>query len=547
MTSVAPPSSHSSSYASRVRPARESGFLGLVHAEWTKLRTVRGWVAALLLAVLLPVGITLLGHSECGIVTPAGQTVGCPGLPTGPDGSAVVDTFYFVHQALPADGSITARVTSLTGRHGGAVTQGAANQATAETVPGVEPWSKVGIMIKASTKAGSAYASMLVTGANGTRMQWDYTGDTAGLSGSVSAAAPRWLRLVRAGSVVTGYDSADGVSWTRVGSLAVRGLPASGSVQVGLFATSPSHAVTTSSFGSTSTTGGPSLATGSFDRVSVTGAAAGSWTGSSIQSGAAVQPPQPGGPGIFNGSFRPRGDTAFTVSGSGDIGPNAFDGPDGTGTSPQSALSGMFAALLMVIIVAALFIAAEYRRGMILVTLAAAPSRWRVLLAKAAVIGLVAFVVGLVAVGATLPLGLSRLRSGGNWIAPISALTETRMIVGTALLIAVSAVLALAIGTVARRGVIAIAGVIVVIFVPFMLSQVPGLLPVGAQDWLLRPLPTAAFSLQQAYPAYHQVAAPYWPADGYYPLSPWAGFAVLCAWAVAALALAGWMLRRRDA
>jgi ABC-type transport system involved in multi-copper enzyme maturation permease subunit len=36
-------------------------------------------------------------------------------------------------------------------------------------------------------------------------------------------------------------------------------------------------------------------------------------------------------------------------------------------------------------------------------------------------------------------------------------------------------------------------------------------------------------------------------ADGYYPLSPWAGFAVLCAWAVAALALAAFLLLRRDA
>jgi hypothetical protein len=184
---------------------------------------------------------------------------------------------------------------------------------------------------------------------------------------------------------------------------------------------------------------------------------------------------------------------------------------------------------------------------MILVTFAAAPSRWRVLFAKSLVIGLVTFVVGLVAVGVAFPLGLSRLRSSGNWIPPISAMTETRMIVGTALLLAVSAVLALAIGTLVRRSVVAIAGVIAVIFVPFLLANVPGLLSTGAQEWLLRVLPIAAFSLQQAYPAYHQVVALYWPADGYYPLSPWAGFAVLCAWAVVALALAGWMLRRTDA
>ena len=35
---------------------------------------------------------------------------------------------------------------------------------------------------------------MMVTGGNGVRMQWNYTGDTAGLPGAVSAASPRWLQ-----------------------------------------------------------------------------------------------------------------------------------------------------------------------------------------------------------------------------------------------------------------------------------------------------------------------------------------------------------------
>ena len=37
------------------------------------------------------------------------------------------------------------------------------------------------------------------------------------------------------------------------------------------------------------------------------------------------------------------------------------------------------------------------------------------------------------------------------------------------------------------------------------------------------------------------------PGMGCYPLAPWAGFAVLYAWAAAALALALFLLRRRDA
>jgi hypothetical protein len=79
-----------------------------------------------------------------------------------------------------------------------------------------------------------------------------------------------------------------------------------------------------------------------------------------------------------------------------------------------------------------------------------------------------------------------------------------------------------------------------------MLAHVTGILPTGVEDWLLRLTPTAAFSIQQAYPAYHQVLAPYWPSDGFYPLSPWAGVGVLAAWTGAALIAAGWLLRRRD-
>ena len=39
----------------------------------------------------------------------------------------------------------------------------------------------------------------------------------------------------------------------------------------------------------------------------------------------------------------------------------------------------------------------------------------------------------------------------------------------------------------------------------------------------------------------------YVPQAGYYPLAPWAGLAVLCAYAALALALAVVLLRRRDA
>ena len=54
-------------------------------------------------------------------------------------------------------------------------------------------------------------------------------------------------------------------------------------------------------------------------------------------------------------------------------------------------------------------------------------------------------------------------------------------------------------------------------------------------------------AVQQTLTQYPQVSTVYTPGTGYFPLSPWAGFAVLCAWTAAALALALFLLRRRDA
>ena len=69
----------------------------------------------------------------------------------------------------------------------------------------------------------------------------------------------------------------------------------------------------------------------------------------------------------------------------------------------------------------------------------------------------------------------------------------------------------------------------------------------AAADWLLRLTPAAAFAVQQTLVQYPQVTNTYTAAYGYYPLPPWAGLAVLCAWAALALGLAVFLLRRRDA
>ena len=110
-------------------PVRHDGFGQLLRAEWTKFRTVRGWVIGVLVAVLLIVGLGALtgANSQCSVadVTPQNPNPpiqACPAPPTGPGGEWVSDSFYFVRQPLAGNGSITVRVTSLTGlysTHGG--------------------------------------------------------------------------------------------------------------------------------------------------------------------------------------------------------------------------------------------------------------------------------------------------------------------------------------------------------------------------------------------------------------------------------------------
>jgi ABC-type transport system involved in multi-copper enzyme maturation permease subunit len=517
--------------------AGRDGFAQLLHAEWTKFRTLRGWVAAIVIAVLL--------IDVVGLLVPADNNhcrAGCQShVPTGPGGEAVNDSYYLAGQPLGGDGSITVRVTSLTGviaANGGSV---GPNTPPAKT--GVVPWAKAGIIITGSTRPGSAYAAMMVTGSHGVRMQYDYTGDIAGLAGPVSAVSPRWLRLTRSGDLITGYDSTDGRHWTKVGSARLAGLTAA--VQAGIFATSPLEF--TPNFPSYAESGGgqsSSVATGAFDNVQLRGGAPGGrWAGRPVGTIGAntFNGPQP--PGI---GFRQAGGR-LTVTGSGDIGPVVAAGVNTgyfTGTLADHLL-GVIVALIIMVVIAAMFITVEYRRGLILTTLAASPRRGRLLAAKAVVIGLLAFVLGSAAVAVAVIAGSQLARAGGTYVLPVGWPTEARVILGTGAMLAVASVLALSIGTVLRRSVAAVAAVIVAIVLPYILG-ISGVLPASASEWILRVTPAAGFAIEQSVPQYQQVVGHYGPPD-YFPLAPWSGFAVLCVYAAVALGVAAWLLRRRDA
>jgi hypothetical protein len=141
------------------------------------------------------------------------------------------DAFHFAYRALAGNGQIVARVAS---------------------VGGSQDWTKVGVMMRQTLAANSAHASIFVSLQKGIAFQRRSAAGGISTNTSATGVAPQWVRLARAGSVVTASVSPDGTSWTEVGSDTIS---LSGSVLVGLAVTS--H--TTSR-----------LATGTFDGVAVT-------------------------------------------------------------------------------------------------------------------------------------------------------------------------------------------------------------------------------------------------------------------------------------
>ena len=167
------------------------------------------------------------------------------------------------------------------------------------------------------------------------------------------------------------------------------------------------------------------------------------------------------------------------------------------------------------------------------------------LAAKSIVIGGATFVTGLVAAAITIPIGERLLVNNGNFVYPISWPTELRLIVGTAAVMALSAVFALAVGTIARRSAAAIAVVIVLVVLPYILATA-AVLPAGPSEWLLAGVPGSRFRRPADTDRVPAGGRRLLPAFGFYPLAPLAGLLVLVGYTAAALGLAWYLLRRRD-
>ncbi|MFN0122435.1 MAG: PQQ-dependent sugar dehydrogenase [Blastocatellia bacterium] len=123
----------------------------------------------------------------------------------GLDIGGVMDSFVFLQQAASGDLEITARVAS---------------------VEAATPGTIAGIMMRAGPAPDAAHVMLCLRPAEGVFLSWRAaTGQQAVLVYGGYVMAPQWLRLARAGGVITGSISADGITWTRLGTAPVS-LPA---------------------------------------------------------------------------------------------------------------------------------------------------------------------------------------------------------------------------------------------------------------------------------------------------------------------------------
>ncbi|MDX6307293.1 MAG: type transport system permease protein [Nocardioidaceae bacterium] len=193
--------------------------------------------------------------------------------------------------------------------------------------------------------------------------------------------------------------------------------------------------------------------------------------------------------------------------------------------------SGLFLGQLTICVLGVMVITSEYSTGMIRASLLAEPRRWRMLLAKSMVFTVVVFVVGEIVAFPSFFIGSAILHTH----APVSLGDPgvLRAVIGAGLYLAVLGLFALAIGAIVRNTPGSITGVIGFILV---LSPLAQLLPGNIGKYVHAYLPAEAGQL---------ISYGHAPSDSV--LSPWEGFGVFCLWTVVLLAVATYLLERRDA
>jgi hypothetical protein len=83
----------------------------------------------------------------------------------------------------------------------------------------IDPWSKAGVMIRASLASNAVNAFVGVTPGNGVTWQdRSSTGGGTSYNNTNGLSAPYWVKLVRSGNTFTGSCSPNGATWTQQGT-----------------------------------------------------------------------------------------------------------------------------------------------------------------------------------------------------------------------------------------------------------------------------------------------------------------------------------------
>ena len=212
---------------------------------------------------------------------------------------------------------------------------------------------------------------------------------------------------------------------------------------------------------------------------------------------------------------------------------HTFDAADRATFNPVSiSLSGMMFAVVAFGVLGVLMISGEYSTGMIRSSLTAVPRRLPVLWGKLAVFAGVIFSVSLVASFISFFLGQALLNSHQLGVS-ITAPGALRSVIGAALYVSVAGMIGVALGALLRNtaaGIATFAGIF------FVIPPLTGLLPASISDHLTQYLPS--YAGEAVWGGVRGVTN---------ALSPWTGFALLCAYAVVLIAAAALRLRRVDA
>jgi ABC-2 type transport system permease protein len=193
--------------------------------------------------------------------------------------------------------------------------------------------------------------------------------------------------------------------------------------------------------------------------------------------------------------------------------------------------AGVGLGQLAICVLGALVITTEYSTGVIRASLLAVPRRLPVLAAKVAVFAVLVLVVTEIVAFCSFFLGSTILHA--HVAVSLSDSGVARAVAGAGLYLTVLGLFAMSIGTLIRHTAGAISTVIGVVLVLPILS---GLLPGSWGAHVNAYLPEQAGTL-----------ITHTREQSGDLLSPWQGFGVLCLWTVLLLAVAAYLLNRRDA